>query len=978
MPIYFSRIIVISIVFCCSYWNLQSQQPAYFTLGAEDLKDADVYSIIEDNDNIIYTATNRGLFAYLNGHFVKMGNAKEQIGNSLFSLQKDSKGNIYCCNLKGQIFKLEENRLELFYSIPKKDLGHTTHFEINAKDQLVINSKHVLVLDIYKKQIIFNSFSRDSTLSNFYHLIKIEDDDIMSLNSKGYFRYQSDTIIANYISHNSDIYRYHYYLFGDSNEFEVLIKKSNSHLKILKNGNDISSILNTNIPMSSRWIQFDKNEVFVINRIQGVDVYRLDDKGIQLKESWFQDEFISKIYQTKDGKLLLGTFKEGIHVIPNREIKYKYILKNNLKCRDFCLNNDDIYFVGEDNNIYNYDGNLNLIKKTLGLENIEYIHFIEGLEFYNNISYKNLLFSSEEDFDYRFLLGVKDVFIINENTILFATYNGLYFYNKNDYKTPFNWERYSSLNIPAYFLEDYKGMRIEAVIFNEKDEILYLIKNSEFISINQKNETEYIQFEGEHLTGKALEFYNDTVFIASHNHGVLSFYNGKVQERFNINNGLLSHNIKDIKIDAHRLFIHTDIGFQIINLLNNQWIQLGNSEGIPSKFIKNFRVDDDFLWLNLGSHILSLNINEFKQKEYLIPFSLDSILVNDKKINIDKKIFGYRNKKIQFFTHFKNILLEKECQLVYQLQGADSEWIRTSVNNNMISYKSLSPNKYSFKAYVDWRGQKSEIVEYDFEIRPPFWQTLWFFVALILGLAAIFYLVFRIRLSQIKKINEIELAKQKTEVEKEIIEKEKIESELKALRSQMNPHFIFNSLNSIQDLILQEETDKSYDYIVLFADLVRNTLNYSNTRLIPIQKEIEFLEIYLRLEQLRFKDTFQYNIVYNDSENIEIPSMIVQPFIENSLIHGLLHKQGEKRINITFQLKDKYLECTVVDNGIGRKESEIIRKRQGKKHDSFSLEAIKKRFNILSKQYIIDAKYEIIDLDEGTKVIMNLPYKKIF
>ncbi|WP_074407859.1 MULTISPECIES: sensor histidine kinase [Aquimarina] len=204
--------------------------------------------------------------------------------------------------------------------------------------------------------------------------------------------------------------------------------------------------------------------------------------------------------------------------------------------------------------------------------------------------------------------------------------------------------------------------------------------------------------------------------------------------------------------------------------------------------------------------------------------------------------------------------------------------------------------------------------------------------------------------------------------------------QLKSLKSQMNPHFIFNSLNSIQDLILQQNTDASYDYIVLFAQLVRNTLNYSNKDFIAIDKELEFLEIYLQLEKLRFEDDFTYTIEHTNTEGLSVPSLIVQPFIENALIHGLLHKAGKKQLTIDFTFADDLL-CTVTDNGIGRKEAKKIQARQGGHHESFALEAIQQRLEILKEQYGTGVGYQIFDLYDngyatGTKVEIRMPFQK--
>jgi LytS/YehU family sensor histidine kinase len=207
-------------------------------------------------------------------------------------------------------------------------------------------------------------------------------------------------------------------------------------------------------------------------------------------------------------------------------------------------------------------------------------------------------------------------------------------------------------------------------------------------------------------------------------------------------------------------------------------------------------------------------------------------------------------------------------------------------------------------------------------------------------------------------------------------------SKLTAIQSQMNPHFIFNSLNSIQDLILKGDVEHSYSYITTFSNLVRRTLSYSEKDFIDFDQEIKLLELYLSLEKLRFKKDFNYSINYENVDDIMIPPLLVQPFIENALVHGLLHKEGEKKLKITFELRD-VLICTVEDNGVGREKAKTIRMRQNADHESFSSKAILNRFEILSAVFDGEFGYVFEDLYEndestGTRVIMRIPIKHKF
>ena len=213
-------------------------------------------------------------------------------------------------------------------------------------------------------------------------------------------------------------------------------------------------------------------------------------------------------------------------------------------------------------------------------------------------------------------------------------------------------------------------------------------------------------------------------------------------------------------------------------------------------------------------------------------------------------------------------------------------------------------------------------------------------------------------------------------------EKEMSLYQMTALKSQMNPHFIFNALNSIQDLILKEQTEQSYTYITKFADLVRKTLNHSSAEFIDIEEELASIKLYLELEKLRFQDDLKIKFETNQISNVSIPPLLIQPFIENAIKHGLLHKEGEKHLSIRFVLKNSLI-CTITDNGVGRKASQEIQKRRTKAHPSFATKSIADRFLLLRKLYGEGLGVRYADLEEngkpsGTTVIIRMPYKQQF
>ncbi|SFC84088.1 Tetratricopeptide repeat-containing protein [Flexibacter flexilis DSM 6793] len=185
-------------------------------------------------------------------------------------------------------------------------------------------------------------------------------------------------------------------------------------------------------------------------------------------------------------------------------------------------------------------------------------------------------------------------------------------------------------------------------------------------------------------------------------------------------------------------------------------------------------------------------------------------------------------------------------------------------------------------------------------------------------------------------------------------EKKATDSELKALKSQMNPHFLFNALNSVQEQFMYGDKMKGNELLSDFTYLTRQILSVSGKKQIPLNTEIEILTKYLELENMRFAKDFEYSITCDeiiDEDYISIPPMMIQPFVENSIKHGLLHKQGEKKIDIYFSLDEaqETLLCKVQDNGIGRKKSAEIKSKNEHKHVSFSTDSIQQRLELLNQ-----------------------------
>ncbi len=217
------------------------------------------------------------------------------------------------------------------------------------------------------------------------------------------------------------------------------------------------------------------------------------------------------------------------------------------------------------------------------------------------------------------------------------------------------------------------------------------------------------------------------------------------------------------------------------------------------------------------------------------------------------------------------------------------------------------------------------------------------------------------------------------------LQKELAEYEQKALHLQMNPHFVFNCLGSISSFIVQNGTDSAIKYLAKFSKLMRLTLEYSKESLIPIDKEIESLQNYLELEQLRFNQVFDFKITKSDEieDDLALPPLLLQPFVENAIIHGLIPKQEKGKIAISFKLEKDKLLCTITDNGVGLEASQKLKEQSVSIHKSMALDITKKRLEMMEtttqKKSFVTIN-EVVDekgLVKGTKIVLHLPVQYI-
>lgn len=311
----------------------------------------------------------------------------------------------------------------------------------------------------------------------------------------------------------------------------------------------------------------------------------------------------------------------------------------------------------------------------------------------------------------------------------------------------------------------------------------------------------------------------------------------------------------------------------------------------------------------------------------------------------------------------------EKYQFRYQLEGVDQDWVYSG-QRNYAAYTNVKGGNYTFKVAVAnssgaWTAEPLAIQLF---VGTPWYKQDWFRLGVGLLLIGGVFAFYRYRLRQVEL---------KSDYEKKVAD-----MELTALRAQMNPHFIFNSLNSIENYIIQNETVKASEYLNGFSRLMRLILQNSRTHLVNLKDEIEALKLYMEMESLRFNHEVAYEVIIDpelDVSDIDIPPMLIQPYVENGIWHGLRHKGGPGKITLSFTRDSGYLKCIIEDNGVGRiKAATLASKNPTRK--SMAMNITNERLQTINKLYETDASVHIEDLvDEkgevaGTRVALSISY----
>lgn len=443
--------------------------------------------------------------------------------------------------------------------------------------------------------------------------------------------------------------------------------------------------------------------------------------------------------------------------------------------------------------------------------------------------------------------------------------------------------------------------------------------------------------------------------------GIVLFNHSGIVKTITEKDGLVANQVKKIEPENEKVFwAGTNSGLSRIEI-KGKMVKINNftrTDGLPSNVVAGCVLSGDTIYVatSKGLGIFSIR-NLLSQQETIHK----KVIINSIKTG-NKEIFDFStpfttqspNNSLTFNLSFPDFVSQGKISYQYKIEGLSDGWQTGSSPN--ITFNAIPPGEYTFKVFgIGYNGRRSYTsTDFHFEVKPAFWQTWWFKLLLFLIGDSVLFLLIRWYFQK----------KRNKKLETLYYEKKIAELELQAIKAQINPHFIYNCLNSIHFLLYKKDYEEAENYLDTFARMIRKTLHYSEKTFMPIKEETEYLRLYLDMEKLRLKDIFDYKITISENidENWVVPSLLIQPFVENAIKHGVASLQDRKGIiEVLFQHTGTALCIIIEDNGIG------IGKNSHGKTDSFGVKLSEKRIETFKQLFETHIVLEITDLQEKEK-----------
>ncbi len=946
---------------------LKSQDPYAVVISkTTGLPSNSVYHIFQDSKGFIWIATGEGLVRY-DGYEYKTYVSKAQPSKAGTEISEDKLGRIWYQNFDGFLFYVENDSLK---RLNQNEPAGYYHYGIIANKLFVFQKKGIDLYDL-------RTLTRLKTLP--IDVTRIGG----TQQTDTYFYFFSDQLHR--LDSNGRMTRINVSALEGKKPAALMQKNGNELFMISKYNLDnqcysiTDSMVNEKFRISSQ-IGHVQNLVYTRDLYwfctpEGAYAYK--GNGAPLKEDtvFFRNKSISFVLKDREDNYWFGTTNEGILFVPDIHIS---LHKTEYKPNKTVVYKNTLFIGTKKDEIYSLDLNT--------LESGQIVKGRSNQEVYNLYydSLSNSLIYTSRDFGVVSLVkkptitlfsAIKDIQRIDDKYFAYATSGavGLFALTPQVKTSRSKWDVWKGRSIVTkapFDIHIMESVRGKSLVYDKTENSIYFATGNGLFRADT-NSNQEIKLNGESIYISKLRECAGKIYGLDEQGRLYNIHKDRIELSVLGGETLKQGEIKTIRAAGGFLFLRGATKLFYFRPTG------GNPEvkeiplSIPANEITDLNFWNGKLIICTEQGLLMPGFYQLKRNSSYPLFVINSLKVNGKNSQAaEDRIFNYNENNIEInysVLCFKN---PSDYTLYYKINEGD--WEETAKESRTLKLAALSPGEYVISFKIGSHQVSNSVA---FKITKPWWTTLWFvalcFFSLLLGL----YSYYKWQLGLLKKRNQ--LLSEKMELEKNLNS-----SILTSIRSQMNPHFFYNALNTIQSFIFSDDKKNAATYLSKFSKLTRTILEYSEKESISLKEEVTSLTLYLDIEKVRFNNDFDFTVDVDerlDQDLVKFPPMLIQPYVENAIKHGLLHKKENKELRIRFELETGFLKVSIDDNGIGRKRSEELKNIRQATHRSFAASANQKRLEILNKESSTKTAVNFIDKTDqsgnanGTTVIIKIP-----
>ncbi|MEM9819875.1 MAG: two-component regulator propeller domain-containing protein [Bacteroidota bacterium] len=937
------------------------QRPGCWHLTDEDgLPGMTVHEIVEDEQGYIWMGTNNGLCRF-DGRTFQVFSDLELKDNEILKLKRDRFGRFWVLTLAKELVCLEKDSLQ------QKEL------------QAVIALDHIQAVWLAEDGLITMYYKNNQSNYTYYSFSEdggiVKESELKTSISQAHFNAIPQVIDGHFslvIFHleSSSFYIQLIRVIADQlrideTRFDRSLKEHQWELLApidqlyITSGSQIAQIRDGRIEVVSKMVkefylllyQSQAKGAWIKTGNKGVIQNKVENQEMKVQNEEMTIN-LNSLMRDREGNYWMGTTGDGVYLVPSVDIRY-FNTDNRKLPADF------VYC------IYPYQG-----KALIGQAN-GFLTFFEEEAPLQSINFpkngdirsivigdqqevimgfdRSIVYSNDRKWEKEYVVvpdinGVKKLLLDHREQLWVAAATGVWQLNGPRNRRPLDTEFALIQSQRTYGICEDHHHRLWMGTTNG----LFYRDGAQVKVFNAGEDLDNLSITSLHYAK------DSSIWVATDNRGLLRIKNDQLIEQYGVQDGLTSNSCTALYDDGQRIWLGTNLGLNAIDPQTRTIQTINVKSGLPSNEISAIYAVEKKVWVGTANGLAIFPQSIMATEPPPPNILLSGITVNGKTLPLQTN-YQLKYNENDLAINYTGIAYQargKE-QYRYRMLGLDTTW-QLSTNRD-VSYYALAPGEYIFEVQCKTLKEvlSEEPARVKFYIAPAWWQIWWIQVLLGLGILSLFgaFILWRQR-------NILKNERKENQLQERISE-----LRMQALQAQMNPHFVFNTLNAIQELLLTNDNDKALDALSHFAKMIAFVFENSRKKTISLREEIQFLDHYLKLEKLRFEDRVVINFsvdmaLEQQQEALNIPPLLLQPLIENAFKHGLHHSLGEGRLEVKFVPAERSaLKCTITDNGVGRKvAASFTQLRDSRKRSISSLDITRERLNLFH-QSTTEAEY---------------------